>query len=453
MKNPFKYYPYLLCLLIINYSCEFEIDYDFPEAEKIIVVNGLFCSDSLFSVKISKSYPSYDKDPLRYIYIENANVELYQNSIYVEDLTWIYEGKYKSTTLNPKVNDTLKIVIKVPGYEEVWAQSHLPEKVNLKVDTIYPVIIDQKEYMAAKLIIDDPPGNNYYYFTSQIVPMQYTSKLGTNLYDYWIEDSIIGNWSSLEQEIPNIFAFNDEGFNNQKHTFTVYSSPLYLTKNELTSYYSLYSITDDLYYYLKTLNNQTHTLQSNLTDINPVHSNITNGLGIFSGYHEYRDSVTFEGNNTESELYYGQVYFQNDTFGLNQIRHYYNEDEVESRLSIGSINVYFDSETNQVKQSGMNVIIDIKGSNDGTIFPGFYLLDFLNDNNEKVLYGKVMVPDTVGISYQTHIFSHGYIDVIRYNWDSYNKNYIINFTFDFITEDNDTIISNYEGPISRIKIN
>jgi len=442
----------ILILSFIAFSCDEVIDnYTFPDVEKKLVLNGLFNTDSVFSVKVSQTYPSYDKDPLRYTYIENASVELYVNNEFFESLTQTYEGKYRSNSYIPETGNNYKVIINAPGFDTIQANSHIPSPVNITIDSLYPVIIEKKDYLACEISINDPEGDNYYYLTSRTIPDYYPSNISSNdTYNYWIDDDKIGQWSSFEEVVPEVFVFSDDNFNNSLFQFTIYASPLYNSHELLKVYFSLYSITEDLYNYLKTLNNQYHTNISNLADKTPVYNNIENGLGIFSGYSCKQDSFIFEGSETEI-LYYGYVNYNNKNFGIDEVKLYPDEQNNNFELNIGNINIYIDEETKKVKGKGVIISLILFTEAGHQIMAGNY--EFNSLTNNEIQAGFVIINDHTEellpdpISIQT---GNVRIVSIYTNYDLNEE--IIEIEFNFTLINGENISGDYEGPLSTLII-
>ncbi len=438
----------LFCIFML--ACDEVIeDYNFPATDKKLVVNSLFNQDSVFSVKVSQTYPYYDKDPLRYIYIEDATVDLYINDTYYETLARMYEGKYRSENYFPETGNVYKIVVNAGGFDTVQAQSYIPETVDITIDSLYPATIDNKEYIACELMIDDPAENNYYYLTSNIDPDYFRSKIKPyDKYNYWVDDEKIGKWSSEEEEIPEIFVFSDEYFNNSEFKFILYGSPLYTSENALKVFFSLYSITEDLYNYIKTMNNQNHTAKSNLVDITPVFNNIENGLGIFSGYNVKQDSFFFEGTETEI-LYYGEASYNNKNYGINEVKYLPNEDNDNFELSIGNIIIYIDSKTSTLKSNGLMLSLIMASGSGDIIENGVYELNSSAANS--VISGESRISEQTEEIFPDPItILSGRIEIINFYHDDYNNEDIIELDFNFTLTNNISITGNYEGPLTIV---
>ncbi len=443
-------------IVIFSISCERIIDYDFPEYEKSLVINGLFHPDSNFYVIVSQTFPSYDKDPLRYNYIENATVNLYENKILLGSLNRIIGGKYKANDFKPQIGNTYKIQVSAPGFDSVRAESYIPVPVNIKIDSIYSIIKDRKEYLACDLIINDPEGDNYYYLVSYTIPDYFKTKLSNyNLYSYWIDDPLIGIWSSDNTKIPELLMFSDKGFNGNSYKFTVYATPLHQANEEVSVYFSLASITEDFYKYGKTYNNQIHTSYSNLADKSPVFNNIENGYGIFSGYSIRKDSFVFEGVSEEEILYFGTANYKGEEFGLQEAKIYKYFDKNEFELNLGSISIIFDDETNELKGAGVILSIIMISNNINEISVGEYNFDETGNNIPfSISSGNTYINDTTEIILpEPFEINGGRIIINSFQYDKFIKEYIIDLEYNLALINNENIQGYYEGPVYVIEDN
>lgn len=292
-----------LCSILLT-SCQHEIV--LPDTGRKIVINGFIATDSLLNVFVNKSvYAStfdfpYGKD------LDNAKVYIYQNDICIDSLNheWrssysftsnsssiYYPGNYWSKRLIPLPGNEYKIVAKVPGLPDATASTKIPDIVRIeRIDT-------------TRIVIDPATGN--YSFKRLICKIEFTDpKDETNYYLFNVGKVFLCQDPIVEEELWNInhgawdgnryiegIAFSDKVINGQKYSLTI-SIPItqiYIDSlktsiyPELTVPLKLYSITEEYFKYIQTLNLYNAKFGNPLTEPVQVYSNITGGLGIFAG--------------------------------------------------------------------------------------------------------------------------------------------------------------------------
>lgn len=114
----------LLIIVTVLSACTSTIDFDGEATAPKVVVHGFISPDSLVSAYVSLS-TFFLNDTLQFKQIFNANVSLYVNGEFKEKMNSVYTNRiamYRGT-YRPKVTDKLKIVVKVPEMEEVYAET------------------------------------------------------------------------------------------------------------------------------------------------------------------------------------------------------------------------------------------------------------------------------------------------------------------------------------------
>jgi hypothetical protein len=153
---------------------------------------------------------------------------------------------------------------------------------------------------------------NYYLFSMLKVYKRYNFKyaltLGFLCDDPIVEEKLtsqVGN--SLSSNPLGGIAFSDKTINGQKCNFTVtiggidLGLPFYNDdpdtndpdNHKKSVYFRLYSITEEYYKYLQTLNKYSKNYGNPLSDPVLVYSNVTGGYGIFAGAAVSSDSLVF----------------------------------------------------------------------------------------------------------------------------------------------------------------
>ena len=171
-------------IILISLSCKKE-NPSFPDTGRKIVVNCLLSTDSLIGVNICGSL--YIKDTsnfVKYNFIDNAKVEIFENENYLDsliyiDLRWspsltnsyLIPNNYRSKTFFPSTGKQYQIRIKAPKKPDAIAITTIPNLVKIeKVDTTR-IILTNVDYWQSKIkfacniFFTDPAGEkNYYLF-------------------------------------------------------------------------------------------------------------------------------------------------------------------------------------------------------------------------------------------------------------------------------------------------
>jgi len=309
----------IFAIILSVSSCKMKkkIDIDIDDTERHIVVNGIITKDSLITVRISKSQGILDDKKIEYL--TSAKVKLYKNDIFVEEIQHTDTGFYKSTVY-PQIGVTYEINVDYDPLKSVIAATSLFEPNNIiKTDTsmqregayiynendgYYEDDEDASSYnIKFKIKIKDKTGTNDFYFLALSVL--------NPAYDYEPPFSFLG-YSEISQvfntDDPVIkdnnqeftlngnygVAFNDEMFKNSEYTLSL-SSSFYKNNYENEDTYiivKLLTISQDIYRYIISHNLNEQVGGDPFAQPVQVYSNVENGLGLFSGYTVYTDTLT-----------------------------------------------------------------------------------------------------------------------------------------------------------------
>ncbi|MBI4649618.1 MAG: DUF4249 domain-containing protein [Bacteroidia bacterium] len=292
---------FLILSFIIStlFSCTKVIDIDIDEKEKKIVVNSIFCSDSIINVQVSKSLGILE-DNANVQYINNAEVRIVQNGSPLEMLSDNLFGMYHSENI-AQSGKSYNIEVTVPGYSTVTATTNLPSPVPIiSIDTALTVSFLYNQYIKnlnCNIRFQDPSGADNYYALAisneTIDTFGYSNK---NYVWYSGSDPFIDNEATWG-ELPNNgygTIFPDALFDGNQFIFkiTIDEYNLYTGTNNLIFY--LYSLPQELYRYLISFNLYQNARFDPFAEPVQVYSNSSNGFGIFTGYSISCDTVLFE---------------------------------------------------------------------------------------------------------------------------------------------------------------
>jgi len=300
-------------ILILN-ACRKKLDIEIPKGQEHIVVNGITTNDSLIEINISKSQDILNNDSIENI--TNASVKLYEGENFIENLTHLTKGNYISS-FTPQIGNQYKILISSGELKPVNAKMQLYEPTQIvSIDTTIDVIennydfgYSSKEYkIHYKIKLNDNANKNNYYFLAlsatnprydyETDPPSIIGYFEENTY-YDSNDIIFNN--ANEFTLGGMFglAFNDEMFNGQQYSIDISTShyfdrPYSKDAENLQVKVKLLSISEDIYRYIVSYNLNQETEYDPFAQPVQVFTNIENGLGLFSGYTMYVDSLTLD---------------------------------------------------------------------------------------------------------------------------------------------------------------
>lgn len=119
----------LIIVLLVNVSCQKELEIEIPAIEPRLVVNCFFSPDSLFKVRVGKLLSV--NDSISHFFIDNAECEIFENGTFAEKLQYSENGFYNSQTLKAKSGFIYTIKVKHPNFTEVSATDTVPFPVNI----------------------------------------------------------------------------------------------------------------------------------------------------------------------------------------------------------------------------------------------------------------------------------------------------------------------------------
>ena len=313
---------FLLALLLLVTSCMKEIDLEHLRPEPKLVLNCVIIQDKPIIASLSRTW-FYTEGGVNLL-MENADVKLYVNDRFVEQLSFNLNaynyntfGGYVATYI-PVVGDKIRIEAEMDGYKPVVAEDVIPGPptlLNFAVENYY----NQNPYYSyfqERLKVtfrDDPSAGNCYLirFTRGYPEYDYVgddwekTKVYKGSYKWYsqyvdfasepifankitILDKVMGNdWLSGGQGRP----FSDELFNGKEYTMKLDNGYSYSSESSepimpdsMRVY--LYAISESYYKYMLALASLNDgSLNNDLADIGlaepvRVFNNIEGGVGI-----------------------------------------------------------------------------------------------------------------------------------------------------------------------------
>lgn len=311
--------------IIFLVACKHE-KMDIPDTGRKIVINGLITTDSLLNLRISKSVYFNEFASNDYLDLNNANAFFYQNNSYIDSLHFVltrtfgvnlfYPSNYRSKGVFPISGREYKVIVKVPGYTDVTSSAVIPDMVRIvKLDTSR-ILVGPDPYhhdlknvlLLCNISFSDPANETNYYMVS--VNISYPWSYNSPYVRFYSQDPIVEENLGNESNEPYAIAFTDKVINGQNYSLriSVYGADLGMPFSDDRAYtdgvpdttqhkkvvsFKLYSITEDYYRYIQTLNWYKKNYGNPLTEPVLIHSNISGGYGIFGAAAVTSDSIVF----------------------------------------------------------------------------------------------------------------------------------------------------------------
>ncbi len=307
----------IFVLSVCLFSCEKKLDIDIPDSEKHIVLNGIITNDSLIYVNVTKSKSVLSNEKVKML--DDANVKLFGNDLFIENLTNIGNGVFISS-ITPEIGVKYKVTADYLNLQSVKSEITLknPEKI-ISIDTILEIKSYLAEYgddftdysMKFKIKIKDNVNENNYYFISLMKkepiynfdqqPPVIIGYNDTYLYFDTNDPSFKGfiNSYSLNGMFGKVFS--DELFNGSEYIININSS--ILNQNSYNNDYSsvtpllvvrLLTVNQDIYRYITSFNLNQQSEDDPFSQPVQIFSNVEKGLGLFSGYTMDVDTLLVE---------------------------------------------------------------------------------------------------------------------------------------------------------------
>ncbi|TCO08701.1 DUF4249 family protein [Natronoflexus pectinivorans] len=335
MNHPFKYIVYIIFLLLFVVfvsSCEDTVtDFKIKSQPSKIVLNGLLEPDSIIKVHLHKS--AGIDELLLNTAIENAEVELFENSIYIGTLNHTGYGYYAMDNVYPKAGSTYRIEAHVDKIGMAWGETTIPKTPELnEIVTTYRYNVPERGCSGCGLtnrfnmeIKTEVEPGELYFLAISAMGYRYLIEYGTpeceelynSEYDYYYNDCVFpeadtlglfpqmieiatndkrntflkSSWNSGMksywlsyfdyEELGLKQYFSNEHFRNEALTINIdiVSSRLY--NNEGSKFDLLVYRYDENYYkFLLSLARRNEAEDFLFTEKVSIYSNVENGLGV-----------------------------------------------------------------------------------------------------------------------------------------------------------------------------
>jgi len=292
-------------------SCEEPVDLDIAILPPKIVVNSNFAPGQPFQVSVTKSKNVLSAATEEYV--NDAEVRIFSSQGKELDklqLKHFQHPFYESRRLQPESGKGYRLEVTVPGYPQLIAEDIVPFPVALEtieMDTIETFgEIDERVYkVEINVGFTDPIGAQDYYHLSlynQVLdPIEEDGP--TSGFDETTSEDDLVPLMPLENDEDNPAVtfhyedggvlFTDEDFDGQKAGLKFYSLISLNNEAKMGKVVGvLRTVSKDYYLYHTSLSRQIANKDRPFVEPISVYSNIEEGLGIFSGFALYRDSVS-----------------------------------------------------------------------------------------------------------------------------------------------------------------
>lgn len=284
---------FLLAMTVFLSSCEEDYVLTRSAFKPSVVVNSIFTIGKPWVVNLTFSRDQLVNES-KITEISNANAYIIEKSNGREiPLTYIGNGNYESKIFPPEGDKTYELVVEVPGYAAVKASSKATRNTTLYNINSSTTYFDGQGATRIDFEIRD----NYQNF--------YIWNLVTENANIRIDTNYSGNPKNL---LNSILRFNDvskligsistpnnndavssgEEFSTIKAESTFRNTTINDVNQKTKKYLRFLTVSQDLYHYYKSVEefNTAENHNSSISHTPKVHSNITNGLGLFAGFSE-----------------------------------------------------------------------------------------------------------------------------------------------------------------------
>lgn len=280
-----KYFK-LFIISVLFTSCVKTIRSDFDSYNDKIVLNSIIKANEIATVQLSNTL-SVNGNNVNYL--NNLNVSLYKNGVFIEDLIFVENGNYKSVTKIEEGN-IYKIEVEVPNEEIITTEVEVPfssQLLNFEIIKKGFVEYSGVTYPAVKLKFKNPIDTIAYF---QVVLYDLDTNVGViRVID--IEKLID---PVLKNEGVKVAVFSNEIIKTPEYEIELIYSDVFCL-NCLVEFrrisFSYYKYLQSLALYSQNKNQTANIINSPAFNL---YNNVNNAYGIFGAYNSvYSDTIKF----------------------------------------------------------------------------------------------------------------------------------------------------------------
>ena len=291
---------FLIGFAIAMTSCETIVDVDIPNQKPELVVNGLFSPDSTWRVQVTSAAPFAVSPSFQRPVIENPVIEIWDQNQRITQFTRddAQPGGWYVAPVAPAAGQNYSIRVSSDGYDTVEGIGEIPARASIEqfaTELISPTREEPGRLDFTITLNDTPAHKNYYgldviWHTEQFDLETGENYRGTHHIGFTTNDpSLIEPdlFDPDDNHTSRVF-FTDDLFEGRTHDldFSVHISFFPSPDFQIIQRYDvlMYSLSEDMYRYLRTAEQQQSVRDDPFAEPVQIHSNLSNGYGIFAGY-------------------------------------------------------------------------------------------------------------------------------------------------------------------------
>lgn len=289
-------------MVILLFSCEKTLEFDFPESESVPVVNALFSDVDGMKLSLTQSY---GMNNLHIDYkLLDAHVILLENDIFVDTL--VKDTSYYMSNHTLLAGNDYSIIADCDDFGEIRVDNSIPEKpIIISAEIIDSVFIELDGSVIFQLALefaDNPLTDDYYelmLFTKFYSDNE--EMIDENIWTATLceeNDPVLLNENLLEFE-THVIPFSDELLTRDNNALlnVNFTPPVINQILDFQLFIVFRHVSYDYYMYkkqaIKHFANQNNDIFNGMGQAVQMYSNVEDGLGIFAGFSQVMDSSLY----------------------------------------------------------------------------------------------------------------------------------------------------------------
>jgi hypothetical protein len=290
------------------FSCQKQIEIDFPHPEKKLIVNGFLMPDSLIKIRVGKLIPFNNE--ISNFPVNDAVCEITEKGGETEILESEGNGFYSSQNITVESGKIYTLHVRKTDFPEVAATDTVPfpptiDSMFYEHNTLYAPL-DERYYNSLNVLINDDSNISNYYELSLILRDPDSTYSNLRVIIERSDDLAILN-TGLTDYQPEHLPFSDAVFNGESYHCSAYyklpggSGPDFEGNYNYPEYYMdvhLNSCSYQYYQYSRSmilhLRNRENILFEWVGNPVSLYSNVEGGYGIFAAYCPYSETLHHE---------------------------------------------------------------------------------------------------------------------------------------------------------------
>ncbi|MDD4593292.1 MAG: DUF4249 domain-containing protein [Parabacteroides sp.] len=324
IKKKFKYSCILLLIvMLIQTSCTRDVILELPYASPSLVLNASVTTGEDVTAYLSKSW--FLLDSVMDSEVSGGKISVYVNDVYRGTMqnsdifrdSVFTKGRYILPGCLLNVGDRLRLEAEADGFDAVYAETQMPDSVQLlSIDTVRFISSDKtyksQEQMRLYInFVDGANKKNYYRLSVEKVIEKWRNSdhtlvstensFGSSTSDFYLiyEDPVFQyvatNPTLQQQDATNCWGtFSDDMFNGNQYTLKSVFYPIQTSYIDSDYTYKVYydvrlmSISEEYYNYLTVIRNISVSFGeayiNGLLEPSATYTNVEGGFGVVAGY-------------------------------------------------------------------------------------------------------------------------------------------------------------------------